>query len=144
MRVWIDISNSPQVPFFRPLIALLVPVNALVALAAAERGVAYHGSWRWALLIAGEVAGFQWLILVGDPIVVTWQAAMDHWLLRSPPVPLAVRLVFAAAFAVAVWRAWPDHRPLDIGLAGALATQGGRPLPCRLTEEGITFMERTR
>ena len=23
MRVWIDISNSPQVPFFRPLIALL-------------------------------------------------------------------------------------------------------------------------
>jgi predicted glycosyltransferase len=24
MRVWIDVSNSPQVPFFRPLIALLV------------------------------------------------------------------------------------------------------------------------
>src|SRR3990172_6854389 len=23
MRLWIDISNSPQVPFFRPLIALL-------------------------------------------------------------------------------------------------------------------------
>ena len=23
MRVWIDVSNSPQVPFFRPLIALL-------------------------------------------------------------------------------------------------------------------------
>ena len=23
MRAWIDVSNSPQVPFFRPLIALL-------------------------------------------------------------------------------------------------------------------------
>jgi predicted glycosyltransferase len=23
VRVWIDVSNSPQVPFFRPLIALL-------------------------------------------------------------------------------------------------------------------------
>ena len=27
--------------------------------------------------------------------------------------------------------------------AGALATEGSRPLPCRLTEEGISFMERT-
>ena len=23
MRIWVDISNSPQVPFFRPLIALM-------------------------------------------------------------------------------------------------------------------------
>ena len=23
MRVWVDVSNSPQVPFFRPLLALL-------------------------------------------------------------------------------------------------------------------------
>ncbi|MDA1117996.1 MAG: GGDEF domain-containing protein [Proteobacteria bacterium] len=27
------------------------------------------------------------------------------------------RLVFAAAFVAAVWRAWPKHTPLDIGLA---------------------------
>jgi diguanylate cyclase (GGDEF)-like protein len=41
-------------------------------------------------------------------------------LLRSPPTPLAGRLFFAAAFAAAVWRAWPEHRPLQVGNAGAL------------------------
>jgi diguanylate cyclase (GGDEF)-like protein len=31
------------------------------------------------------------------------------------------RIVFAAAFAAAVWRAWPEAAPLQVGAAGALA-----------------------
>ena len=42
-------------------------------------------------------------------------------MLRSPPTPLLGRLVFAAAFAAAVWRAWPELTALQVGIAGALA-----------------------
>jgi diguanylate cyclase (GGDEF)-like protein len=45
----------------------------------------------------------------------------EWWLLRSPPTPLAGRLVFAAAFAAAVWRAWPEFRPIPVGNAAAIA-----------------------
>jgi GGDEF domain-containing protein len=49
---------------------------------------------------------------------------LEHWLFRSPPAPLLGRILFAAAFAAAIWRAWPRKQerfaPLDIGIAGAL------------------------
>ncbi len=102
-------------------VALLVPLNALAALLAAERGVRHHGGWRWLVLLGAEAALLAWLVLAALARAAAWQEALGHWLLRSPPVPLAVRLAFAAAFAAAVWRAWPEHRPLDVGLAGALA-----------------------
>ena len=31
---------------------------------------------------------------------------LDHWTLRSPPVPFAARVMFALAFGAAAWRAW--------------------------------------
>src|SRR5258708_19693959 len=48
--------------------------------------------------------------------------SLDGWWLRSPPTPLVARLVFAAAFAAAVWRTWPDFKPIPVGNAGAIAT----------------------
>ena len=53
-----------------------------------------------------------------------WQDMLEHWLLRSPPAPLLGRVLFVAAFAAALWRAWPRKEerfaPLEAGIAGAL------------------------
>ncbi|MGH8704758.1 MAG: GGDEF domain-containing protein, partial [Burkholderiales bacterium] len=61
-----------------------------------------------------------------EAILIVWVAPtdaafFDNLLLRSPPTPLAGRLMFAAAFAAAVWRAWPELTALQVGNAGALA-----------------------
>jgi predicted signal transduction protein with EAL and GGDEF domain len=51
---------------------------------------------------------------------VNLEGVFDHWLLHAAPTPLLGRLAFAAAFAMAVARAWPTHTPLELGIAGAL------------------------
>jgi diguanylate cyclase (GGDEF)-like protein len=98
--------------------ATLVPCNALLALVLPERSARLGRSWRWYALIALEAVAvyaaqksfdFEWLD--------------EHLLLRSQPAPpLLARLAFAAAFAAAVWRGWPQYTPLDIGFGGALAS----------------------
>ena len=104
-------------------LVVLVPVNALAAMALPERGVLYHGSYRWLVLLGFEVLLILWIAAAGRSELsgLAWRGLLEHWLFRSPPTPLAGRLIFGAAFAVAVWRAWPKHTPLDIGLAAALA-----------------------
>jgi diguanylate cyclase (GGDEF)-like protein len=104
-------------------LVVIVPVNALAAMALPERGVLYYGSYRWAVLIGAEALLVLWIAAAGrsDLSGLAWQGLLDHWLFRSPPTPLAGRLVFGAAFVAAVWRAWPKHSPLDIGIAAALA-----------------------
>lgn len=94
-------------------LAILVPFNALLATVLAERGARYRAAYGWLLLLACEAA----LIISIAKVDV---AALDNALLRSPPTPLAGRIMFAAAFAAAVWRAWPEHTPLQVGNAGAL------------------------
>jgi diguanylate cyclase (GGDEF)-like protein len=103
-------------------LVVLVPLNALVAMTLPERGVVYHGSYRWLVLLAAEALLILWIAAAGRSALsgLAWQGVLDHWLLRSPPTPLVGRLLFGAAFAVAVWRAWPKHTPLDLGLAAAL------------------------
>lgn len=103
-------------------LVVLVPLNALIAMAFPERGVFYHGSYRWVVLLAVEAVLILWIAAAGRSEFsgLAWQGLLEHWLFRSPPTPLAGRLVFAAAFVAAVWRAWPKHTPLDIGLAAAL------------------------
>ncbi len=105
-------------------LVVLVPVNALAAMALPERGVLYYGSYRWLVLLGFEALLILWIAAAGRSELsgLAWQGLLEHWLFRSPPTPLAGRLVFAAAFVVAVWRAWPKHTPLDIGLAAALAS----------------------
>jgi diguanylate cyclase (GGDEF)-like protein len=103
-------------------LVVLVPLNALVAMTLPERGVVYHGSYRWLVLLAGEALLILWIAAAGRSALsgLAWQGVLEHWLLRSPPTPLAGRLLFGAAFVAAVWRAWPKHTPLDLGLAAAL------------------------
>jgi diguanylate cyclase (GGDEF)-like protein len=103
-------------------LVVLVPLNALVAMALPERGVAYHGSYRWLVLLGGEALLILWIAAAGrsDLSGLAWQGVLEHWIFRSPPTPLAGRLMFGAAFVAAVWRAWPKHTPLDLGLAAAL------------------------
>lgn len=109
-------------------LVVLVPLNVLAALLATERGVSHHQNHRWLLLGAAEILLVLWIASAGRSNLsgVAWIGLIDHWFLRSPPTPLAGRLVFAAAMAVALWRANPVApatvpRPLDIGLAAALA-----------------------
>jgi hypothetical protein len=81
-------------------IALFVPLNCLLAFAARERGARHGGAYRWILLIVAEAALVVWLQRSG--------VALEHWTLRSPPTPLVGRILFAAALAAAIWRAYPD------------------------------------
>ena len=95
-------------------IAVMVPLNALAAMIRSERGARYRAAWSWVALLAIEAA----LVFF---FLRRMEAPLDHWLLRAPPAPLAARLSFAAAFAAAVWRTWPEFKPIPVGNAGALA-----------------------
>jgi GGDEF domain-containing protein len=107
-------------------VAILVPLNALLGLLFPERGVAQHRNYRWILVGIAEIACVSWIASAGRSALsgTSWHALLDHWLLRSPPTPVAGRLLFAAAFVLAALRAWPhgksEARPVDIGLAAAL------------------------
>lgn len=109
-------------------LAVVVPANMLASLLWAERGVFHHHNYRWPLVALAEILLVAWIASAGRSSVsgVAWIALFDHWVLNSPPTPFAGRLVFAAAFAAAAWRAMPKPpaiapHALDVGLAGALA-----------------------
>jgi diguanylate cyclase (GGDEF)-like protein len=113
-------------------VVLLVPLNILVALSMPERGVSYHGDHRWLFIAAGEVLLVAWIASSGRSELsgTAWQSLLEHLLLRLPQAPsVAVsilgRLMFCAAFVVALWRAWPRKdgpvSPIAVGQAGALA-----------------------
>jgi diguanylate cyclase (GGDEF)-like protein len=111
--------------------AVLVPFNVLLALAFPERGVRQYRNYRWLPLGLVEILIVIWIANAGRSNLsgTAWRDVLDHWLLRSPPMPLAARIMLAAAFVAALARAWPrrgpkelrkDPRPLDIGIAAAL------------------------
>ena len=108
-------------------VVLLVPLNILVALLLPERGVSYHGDYRWLFIAVGEIVLVSWIASSGRSELsgVAWKEMLDHWLLRTPPAPLLGRILFCAAFAAAVWRAFPQKggpvSPIAVGQAGALA-----------------------
>jgi len=108
-------------------IAVLVPLNLLLALLLPERGVYHHFNYRWFMLAVVETLVVTWIASAGHSSLsgTAWEGLLDHWLLRSPPAPVAGRLLFVAALVAAIWRAWPrpprtHARPLDTGLVGAL------------------------
>lgn len=108
-------------------VAVLVPLNFLLALVFPERGVSHHFNYRWLMLGVAEVMFVAWIASAGrsDLSGTAWRDLIDHWLLRSPPMPILGRVVLVAALIAAAWRAWPrpprtHTRPLDIGQAGAL------------------------
>lgn len=96
-------------------LVVLVPLNAVLAMVRPERGARYRAAYGWLAVLSVEAVLISWLGgFAADSL-------LDHWLLRSPPTPLIGRLAFAAAFAAAVWRAWPELTALQVGNAGALA-----------------------
>jgi diguanylate cyclase (GGDEF)-like protein len=112
-------------------LAVLVPFNVLLALAFPERGVRQHRNYRWLLLGLAEILFVAWISYAGRSNLsgTAWHDVLDNWLLRSPPTPIAGRVLFALAFVLAIRKAWPrssgrelrkEPRPLDVGLAGAL------------------------
>jgi diguanylate cyclase (GGDEF)-like protein len=113
-------------------LAVLVPFNVLLALAFPERGVRQHRNYRWLLLGFAEILFVAWMSNAGRSNLsgTAWHDVLDNWLLRSPPTPIAGRVLFALAFILALARTWPrsagrelrkEPRPLDVGLVGALA-----------------------
>jgi diguanylate cyclase (GGDEF)-like protein len=112
-------------------LAVLVPLNVLLATYFPEGGVRQHRNYRWLLLGLAEVLIVIWIANAGrsDLSGTAWRDVLDHWLLRSPPTPIVARVMIAVAFAVAVVRAWPrrapkelrkEPRPVDLGIAAAL------------------------
>ncbi|MBV8032060.1 MAG: GGDEF domain-containing protein [Betaproteobacteria bacterium] len=92
--------------------AVLVPANAVLALVFPERGARFGQAWKWLALLLCEAA---LVYVVRDAL------PLESFWLRTPPAPpLVSRLAFAAALAAALWRAWPNHTPLEMGIAGAL------------------------
>jgi diguanylate cyclase (GGDEF)-like protein len=85
------------------MVAVLVPLNVLLAMIFPERGARYRMAYAWLTVFAFE--GLLLFSLSG----LTFD--LSH----------LGRILFAAAFAAAVWRAWPDAAPLQVGSAGALA-----------------------
>src|SRR5207247_6571184 len=85
----------------------------------ADRGARYRAAYGWLALLAAEAVLLWW---IGALPRSEWHTPLESWPLRSPPTPLVGRLVCAAAFAAAVWRAWPEFKPIPVGNAGAIAT----------------------
>lgn len=112
---------APQAAYVAAVV--LVPANMLASFVLPERGAVHHGSWRWLLLIGLEALLVAWIAASGHSYFSgqSWHEILRHWTLRYPPAPPFVgRVMFAAAFAGAVWRAWPRFTPLEVGKAGAL------------------------
>jgi diguanylate cyclase (GGDEF)-like protein len=97
-------------------IVVLVPLNAVLAMLAPERGARYRAAYGWLVLLAAEALLAAWIGTRGAAFAVD-----DWWMLRSPPTPVVGRLAFGVAFACAVWRAWPDFKPIPVGNAAAIA-----------------------
>ena len=96
-------------------IVLLVPLNAVVVMLYDDRGARYRAAYAWVGLLAAEMFVLMWVAAAQN----RW--LYEPWFLRSPPTPLLGRLMCAAAFAAAVWRTWPDFKPIPIGNAAAVA-----------------------
>jgi diguanylate cyclase (GGDEF)-like protein len=115
---WAMYHYNPGKVVYTALV-VLVPLNCLIAFSARERGARYGPAYRWFALLGIEILLLLWL---GNAAKAgLFGHAFEHWALRSPPTPLVGRVMFAAAFAGAIWRAYPDHKPLQIADAGALA-----------------------
>jgi diguanylate cyclase (GGDEF)-like protein len=97
-------------------LVMLVPFNAFLVMLYAERGARYRAAYGWLVLLAAEAVLVWWI----GSSRQHW--SFDNWWLRSPPTPFVGRLICAAAFAAAVWRAWPEFKPVPVGNAGAIAT----------------------
>jgi len=108
---WALVHHFPNKAVYTAVV-VLVPLNCLLAFVGPERGARYGVALRWIAILGGELMLIFWFSQA--PV------SFAHWWLRSPPTPLVGRLMFAAAFAAAVWCAYAERKPLQIADAGAL------------------------
>jgi len=112
-------------------LAVLVPLNVLLATYFPDGGVRQHRNYRWLLLGLAEIVIVIWVANAGRSSLsgTAWREVLDHWLLRSPPTPVVARVLIAVAFVAALAKAWPrrgpkelrkEPRPVDVGIASAL------------------------
>ncbi|HEV8263264.1 MAG TPA: GGDEF domain-containing protein [Burkholderiales bacterium] len=103
-------------------LAVFVPLNILITLLVPERGISFFHNYRWLLLLITQVLLTAWVAGAGTSVLsgTAWHAMLEHWLVRPAPVPFLGRVLMAAAFGYAVYKAWQEHSPFDIGVAGAL------------------------
>ena len=102
---------------------VIVPFNGLLAMLKPERGARYRAAHGWIALLVIEALLVAWIGAAGrSPISGTWwNELLASWPLRSPPTPPLARLMLAAAFGAAAWRAWHERTPVSVGNAGAIA-----------------------
>jgi len=111
--------------------AIIVPFNVLLASWFPDGGVRQHRNYRWLLLGLAEILIVLWIAYAGRSSLsgTAWKEVLDSALLRSPPTPLAARIMIAVALVAALLRAWPrrgpkelrkEPRPVDVGIAAAL------------------------
>ena len=81
---------------------VLVSLNVLAAMILPDRGVRWRAAYGWLALLGLEAVLLAWMPNVVVPALIG-------------------RVLFAAAFAATMWRAWPDLTALQVGNAGALA-----------------------
>ena len=112
-------------------LAVLVPLNVLLATWLPDGGVRQHRNYRWLLLGLAEVLMVTWIANAGRSNLsgTAWHDVLEHRLLQSPPTPIVGRAMIVVAFAGALLRAWPrrtpkelrkEPRPVDVGIACAL------------------------
>jgi diguanylate cyclase (GGDEF)-like protein len=109
------------------VMAMLVPLNLLLAVTVAQQGFFHRQNYRWLIIAVGEVLLVVWLASAGQLLVsgAGWLTLFDHWLLRSPPTPLPARLLMVLAFTLALMRGWPrpparSPLPLDLAMVSVL------------------------
>jgi GGDEF domain-containing protein len=91
-------------------LGVLVPLNVLAAMVLPERGARYRAGYLWFGVFALEgvlLAALHW------PGSYVFMHLFE-------PMPLEGRIAFAVAISAAVWRAWPEATPLQVGSAAAL------------------------
>ncbi|MEQ1883181.1 MAG: GGDEF domain-containing protein, partial [Burkholderiales bacterium] len=102
--------------------SVFVPVNILIALVLPERGIAHFRNYRWLMLATIQLVLTAWVSGAGrnDLSGTMWVTALDHWLLRIQPFPLLGAVLTLTAFAMAIYRAWTQRAPVEIGMLGVL------------------------
>jgi diguanylate cyclase (GGDEF)-like protein len=103
-------------------LSVFVPANILIALALPERGITYFRNYRWLMGATIQIVLTAWVAGAGrnDLSGTVWVTALDHWLLRTGPLPLLAGVLTLAAFGMAAYRAWTQRAPVEIGMLGVL------------------------
>src|SRR4051794_39126050 len=90
MKIWIDLANSPQVLFFRPIIGELERCGHQVILTTREYAQTVALADRYGLghTVVGMHGGKSWGTLVGSNLVRAQE--LVRWARREGPIDLAV------------------------------------------------------